>query len=132
MLCDKCWGMLRGHEGRVWKGTCKLHFDQHQDLQNLQDSAERHCGICRKLLQEWRKEDGAVDQQQIGSSEPSRETDSTTTEPFSSTASLSVVRDVDKYDLFRLDFDLKRGEKIRKRTFVLKQTGRSDLSTSHM
>lgn len=124
MLCDKCWGMLRGHEGKVWKGTYILHFDHHQDLEMLRKSAELHCSICRKLFGEWTKQDfAAFDAQPLDQpQEPRKEAN---TKAFSSTASLSVVRGVDKYDLFRLDFRLECETKVRRRTFVLKQTGQS-------
>lgn len=130
MLCDKCWGMLRGHEGRVWKGTYDLHFNHHDALESLKKSADLVCGICRLLYETWNNPDRTmllhqqVGESQRGHDESTSQTGAETPYPFS-TASLSVVRDVDEHDLFKLDFQLKHGKKTRKRTFVLKQSGQS-------
>lgn len=127
MLCHTCWAMLRGHEGRVWKGTFDLHFSHHKTLKNLQDSAilGLGCSICRRLNEEWKKGDKTTEAGDDGTNIDLE------TEPFSSTASLSLVRNTKKEDeLFRLDFVLKSGRKMRKKTFVLVQTGQSMLSST--
>lgn len=132
MLCDKCWAMLRGHEGRVWKGTYILQFEHHQNLLALEDSANRHCSICRKLHEEWLREDDAalaqpspqpVGEVQSSDSEQRNETGISTIEPFSSEASISMVRVDDVDRIFRLNFVLKSAQRRRTRTFVLKPTG---------
>lgn len=75
--------------------------------------------LCTEPTRETRQEAAVSTERQ-----PESETE---TDGFRSTASLSVVRDVDEHDLFRLDFRLNCGDKVRKRTFVLKQTGQSIL-----
>lgn len=52
MLCDVCFRMLRGQDGRVWKGTYDLHFTHHRDRTSLRRSADMNCGICRVLHEE--------------------------------------------------------------------------------
>lgn len=52
MLCDVCFRMLRGQDGRVWKGTYDLHFNHHSSWGSLRRSADMNCGICRVLHEE--------------------------------------------------------------------------------
>ncbi|KAF2766267.1 HET-domain-containing protein [Teratosphaeria nubilosa] len=52
MLCGTCYGMLRGQQGRQWRGTFDLHFDHHKHARSLETSAEMGCCICRVLWEE--------------------------------------------------------------------------------
>jgi hypothetical protein len=52
MLCDTCFRMLRGQDGRIWKGTYDLNFNHHTQMKDLNRSADMHCGICRILFEE--------------------------------------------------------------------------------
>lgn len=136
--------MLRGHEGRVWKGTSDLHFHHQDTLEHLQESAALLCGICRILYQEWVKEEGRWPEERLEKPNTALQEHtnneafvSTSIHPgkadtteFSSTASLSVVRGLDEHDLFRLDFHLNHGAKTRKRTFVLRQISQSPFKSS--
>lgn len=133
MLCDKCFGgvgggVLRGHKGKIWKGTYDLHFNHHNDLQDLRNSAALICGICWILKDEWNAGESKVtDDRDIrqSQSEPTlkrKEVVHTETHMCSYSAvqpSLSVVHDTEKHDLFRLDFHLECGKKTLKRIFVL-------------
>lgn len=118
MLCDKCWGMLRGHDSRQWKGTYNLNFDHHNSLESLEKSSALKCGICRVLDEEWAERlDG----------EPRLETDH-----FQSSAGLSVVDDIDDKDIYRLDFKLtgtfSGTGSVHKKTFLLQETSGSRCS----
>jgi hypothetical protein len=59
MLCETCHGMLRGQDGRLWKGTYDLDFNHHTKMKDLHRSAT-HCGICRVLFEALRTELEAV------------------------------------------------------------------------
>ena len=52
MLCQTCWLMLAGQQGRQWQGTYNLHFEHHRNVDSLLESAERDCNICRVLCEE--------------------------------------------------------------------------------
>lgn len=106
MLCEVCFCMLRGQEGRVWKGTYDLHFSHHMSMLALRRSAEIHCGICRVLLTELQSHvpEGRLDEI-----------------PLDITASLFVPNPKVEH-VYRLDFKM-RSEQIRcQRTFMLKET----------
>lgn len=60
MLCDVCFRMLRGQDGRVWKGTYDLHFNHHSGWDSLRRSADMNCGICRVLHEELRSKHQAT------------------------------------------------------------------------
>lgn len=115
MLCDKCWGMLRGHDGQQWKGTYNLNFKHHSSLEGLKASSALNCGICRVLEEEWAVRLGG---------EPRLATDR-----FQSTAGLSVVNDVDDKDIYRLDFKLtgtlSDTDFVHKKTFLLQEISES-------
>lgn len=44
--------MLRGQEGRRWKGTYDLHFEHHRNAESLMQSVAMDCNICRVLCEE--------------------------------------------------------------------------------
>jgi hypothetical protein len=52
MLCATCYGMLRGHQGRQWRGTYDIHFTHHASAEDLAKSADVGCCICRVLLEQ--------------------------------------------------------------------------------
>lgn len=52
MICNTCFKMLRGQDGRIWKGTYDLNFTHHTQMTDLCHSADEHCGICRVLFAE--------------------------------------------------------------------------------
>lgn len=58
MICDTCFKMLRGQDGRIWKGTYDLNFKHHTRMKNLRRSADMHCGICRVLFVELQAKSG--------------------------------------------------------------------------
>jgi hypothetical protein len=108
MLCEVCFFMLRGQEGRLWQGTYDLRFNHHQSIQDLQLSARMRCGICRVLLEE------------LNSCLESR-TDRLEDQPLSITASLSVPNQRTEH-LYCLEFKLDCAQIRCRRTFVLKET----------
>jgi hypothetical protein len=55
MLCETCYGMLRGQDGRLWKGTYDLSFNHHTQVKDLHRAATR-CGICRVLFEALKTE----------------------------------------------------------------------------
>lgn len=118
MLCGICWHMLRGQQGRLFKGTFDLRFDHHSSIKALDASSREGCSICRVLQQELHK--WTVKNAEILPEELDR--------TFHSKASLNLVPDIEDQDVFRLDFRLTGGhdsEIISKRTFVLVQNGES-------
>jgi hypothetical protein len=52
MLCQICWLMLRGQEGRQWKGSYDLYFVHHRNVDSLIQSAGSDCNICMILCKE--------------------------------------------------------------------------------
>lgn len=44
--------MLRGQEGKVWKGTFDMNYEHHRKVDTLMQSAARDCNICRVLCEE--------------------------------------------------------------------------------
>jgi hypothetical protein len=52
MLCTICYDMLRGQEGRQWRGTYDLIFAHHASRVGLKKSAEMSCCICRIVYDE--------------------------------------------------------------------------------
>lgn len=70
MLCDVCFRMLRGQDGRVWKGTYDLHFNHHSDWNSLRRSADMNCGICRVLHEELRSKHQATSRSSTIESKP--------------------------------------------------------------
>lgn len=114
MLCDVCFRMLRGQEGRIWKGTYDLHFNHHTNGKDLRRSAKMNCGICRVLFEELLpKLDPAIpiDQKEL-----------------SVTASLSLLSHPRLQHLYRLDFKLRCGRVRSQRTFILKRTSKTPFS----
>ncbi|KAF2643375.1 hypothetical protein P280DRAFT_251244 [Massarina eburnea CBS 473.64] len=110
MICDTCFRMLRGQEGRIWKGTYDLHFVHHTNGETFCQSAKMSCGICRVLLEEL---------------ELKCRTEATPLKfaELSITASLSrPPREPHLYHLYQLDFKLKCDNIRSKRTFLLKET----------
>lgn len=106
MLCDVCFRMLRGQEGRIWKGTYDLHFKHHTTGKGLRRAAKMNCGICRVLYEELQpKVDPATSIEQM---------------ELEVQASLSVLNDRAE-DLYRLDFKLRCDRVRSRRTFVLKK-----------
>jgi hypothetical protein len=58
MICATCFKMLRGQDGRIWKGTYDLNFNHHTQMKDLRRSADTHCGICRILFAELQTKAG--------------------------------------------------------------------------
>lgn len=155
MLCNICWGMLRGQIGRQWKGSYDLHFSHHESVKGLKASHDMGCGVCRVLfdklvqkfgkspeeLTQWldhdrKKEEeyrqGSVDR--VADSEDSGM--QTEFGQFHSSALLAVVHDFEQQEVFRLDFKLEWGlgpsaELVGERTFVLQQTGKGFMTPRH-
>ncbi|KAF1949897.1 HET-domain-containing protein [Byssothecium circinans] len=114
MLCDVCFRMLRGQEGRIWKGTYDLHYAHHYDGKTFLRSAMMNCGICRVLFEELELK------LQCDNGTPLEERD------LNITASLSVLHHPRVSHLYRLDFKM-RCDRIRsQRTFLLKKTDSGD------
>jgi hypothetical protein len=61
MICETCFKMLRGQDGRVWRGTYDLNFNHHTQMKNLRYSAHMHCGICRVLFADLQNQLGTTD-----------------------------------------------------------------------
>jgi hypothetical protein len=125
MICAVCYGLLRGQEGRQWRGTFDLIFDHHANLLGLKRSADMNCRICRSVFGELlqRAEMSSEERKwpigdwgaRISSKERSGRAGLIT-------AYLSEVYE-SKQDLkaYRLDLKL-RSERVG--TFVLQQTGK--------
>ena len=109
MLCNVCFRMLRGQEGRIWKGTYDLHFTHHSAGKELRRSALINCGICRVLFEELQTK---VDHTLVFDDLE-----------LLVTASLSVLDHPRVQHLYRLDFKLRCNRIRSQRTFVLKRTG---------
>lgn len=152
MLCDVCFRMLRGQDGRVWKGTYDLHFTHHPDRTSLHRSAEMNCGICRVLHEELQSKVVATLGVSAKATEPpihqsaaprstssngsarnsSRSNSSSrvrqTTDPketqFNISAMLSVLDHPRVKDLYRLDFKMRLDRTRCKRTFILQKNGK--------
>lgn len=52
MICSVCYRMLRGQEGRQWRGTYDLHFAHHRSQSSLTMSADMGCCFCSGLRNE--------------------------------------------------------------------------------
>lgn len=52
MICSVCYRMLRGQEGRHWRGTFDLHFAHHRSKSSLIMSADMGCCFCSALWNE--------------------------------------------------------------------------------
>lgn len=52
MICSVCYRMLRGQEGRQWRGTFDLHFAHHRSKSSLILSADMGCCFCSGLWTE--------------------------------------------------------------------------------
>jgi hypothetical protein len=115
MLCGVCSDMLHWHEGSQWRGMFDLQFDHHADARSLEDSVDKHCGICRNIWRELLPEDR--------SSSPSVHGEVEAQSPFTS-AYLSQSFGVGQEGVYRLDFKLRDGKMVG--SFVLQQ--RSALS----
>jgi hypothetical protein len=101
--------MMRGQEGRIWKGTYDLQFNHHKNVGDLRSSAKINCGVCRVLLEELKLRGG----KDMKWDEPS----------ISITASLFVPNpEVDQ--VYCLDFRMRYGQLQCQRSFVLKETGK--------
>lgn len=107
MICAVCHRMLRGHEGRTWRGTYDLHFHHHENVLELHKSADMGCCICRVIWDEVSRLKQA-------------EKKANNKEPCFIRAGLSRIRGWD--GVYRLDFKLRTTE-IPVGTFVLKQAG---------
>ncbi|PSN69911.1 HET-domain-containing protein [Corynespora cassiicola Philippines] len=112
MLCNVCFRMLRGQEGRIWKGTYDLHFTHHSAGKELRRSALINCGICRVLFEELQTK---VDHTLVFDDLE-----------LLVTASLSVLDHPRVQHLYRLDFKLRCNRIRSQRTFVLKRTASGD------
>jgi hypothetical protein len=116
MLCEVCFFMLRGQEGRIWQGTNDLRFNHHQSIKNLRVSAEMRCGICRVLFEEF-------------CSYLCLATEELDDYPITTTAILSVPKHSEK-PLYRLDFKLECARVRCQRTFVLQETSKIEQSVA--
>ena len=155
MLCDVCFRMLRGQDGRVWKGTYDLHFKHHPDWNSLRRSAGMNCGICRVLHEELQSRvDATAGSSTIdikpahSSSRQSSEAQDATTKrnansgaiqssssqrptadlrgpQFHISAMLSVLDHPRVKDLYRLDFRMRYDRTRCKRTFILQKNGKT-------
>lgn len=112
--------MLRGQEGRIWKGTYDLHFNHHTKGKDLRRSAEMNCGICRVLWEEL--------EEKLEKHGPSLDVDH---RELTVTASLSVLDHPRLKHLYRLDFKIRCDRTRCQRTFVLKRTSESLDILSH-
>ena len=108
MICSTCYGMLRGQDGRQWRGTFDLYFDHHVNLYEIGRSEDMGCCICRSLSY-------ALNQMEIQHEcrDPNHR------ERFVS-AFLSEVQG--KRDIYRLDFKLR--DSINIGTFLLQQASK--------
>jgi hypothetical protein len=70
MICDTCFKMLRGQDGRIWKGTYDLNFNHHTQIKDLHRSADMHCGICRVLFAELQTRTASREQELSVSKKP--------------------------------------------------------------
>lgn len=146
MLCDVCFRMLRGQDGRVWKGTYDLHFQHHSDEDSLHRSAGMNCGICRVLYEELSsKKSNSTPKPSITTTKhaqlldvPDKETqtpsrgdeinprsNSRSSSPggprFEVTGMLSVLDHPRVKDLYRLDFKIRHAQIRSRRTFILQK-----------
>jgi hypothetical protein len=150
MLCDVCFRMLRGQDGRVWKGTYDLHFKHHPDPKSLLRSAGMNCGVCRVLHEELQSkleatgvntmtdnkstqtpimQDFPLNGTTVGDSLSNRSSPKCPTvaskEPqFNISAMLSVLDHPRVKDLYRLDFKIRHDRTRCKRTFILQKNGK--------
>jgi hypothetical protein len=99
--------MLRGQDRRQWHGTYDLHFNHHDSVRELQESAIHHCGICRSIYQELCTK--------LAGEKPSENC------PLAITACLSVIPNFDPIRLYRLDFKIRYDALRCQRTFILKK-----------
>jgi hypothetical protein len=86
MICDTCFKMLRGQDGRIWKGTYDLNFNHHTQMKDLRRSADMHCGICRVLFAELRTRSGSGARESSVSKDP--ESTQLSSDPLQSTIQL--------------------------------------------
>ena len=135
MICRVCYGVLRGHQGSQWRGTFDLHFDHHTSRQELENSAEMSCVICRSLSYELKRLEKREEKQAAaiwdGVSTYIRlllwgELDTKVIESQNQkrflSAYLSKVHGLGKHAIYRLDFKLRDSERVG--TFALQQIGR--------
>lgn len=109
MICAVCYRMLRGQDGRQWRGTFDLHFDHQTTKSGLVLSAEMGCCICRTISYE-------LSQLYQGDTYPKDRGRFIT-------AFLSEVPEVhEQRGLYRLDFKLSDSRRLG--TFLLQQTSK--------
>jgi hypothetical protein len=100
--------MLRGQDRRQWKGTYDLHFNHHNSVNELKDSAAHYnCGICRSILVELRTK--------LDGSEPVEQ------ELLAVSASITGITSPESKKLWRLDFKIRYAAIRCRRTFILKE-----------
>jgi hypothetical protein len=121
MLCDVCFRMLRGHEGRIWTGTHDLQLNHHTKMNVFRRSAMINCGICRTLFDELMPKVNVLfsPSQNEYSAEQELSIDKM---ELSVIASLSVQKYKNIKELYRLDFKMKCNDITGQRTFILKGT----------
>jgi hypothetical protein len=113
MICTACYGMLRGQDGRQWRGTFDLYFDHHTFRWELERSAEMGCTICRTIRYNVKKlelMDGSLPPEYQGLKNRGRFV----------CAFLSEIHE--GQGVYRLDFKL--WDQRRLGTFLLKQTSK--------
>lgn len=136
MICNVCYGVLRGHQGDQWRGTFDLQFDHQFNRLELQKSASTNCCICRsifcELLRIEKKNPRVASRAEEGwysyafrlisgrYLRNSRQTLSDKSRPLIS-AYLSEVYGLKQGEVYRLDLKLRDSEGLG--TFVLKETG---------
>ncbi|KAK7942730.1 uncharacterized protein PG986_011843 [Apiospora aurea] len=108
MLCATCWKNLRGQDGRVWKGTYNLYYHQDQAPAQLRSAGKSGCQVCRPIYSLYEDRRRSLGYEQ-------------TEKEISIDASLFVVDNEEKPELYRLNYNLQQGKLRIKQTFVLQE-----------
>lgn len=115
MICATCYGMLRGHVGRQWRGTWDIYFNYHKSEDRLKNAADMGCCFCVSTYYKLRH----VRQN----------------EPWNAKQQCLIRAHLDKVprrnDLYRLDFRLSDRSRTLG-TFLLEHTGTCPRLLKHL
>ncbi|KAF4632612.1 hypothetical protein G7Y89_g5514 [Cudoniella acicularis] len=104
MICNICFGILRGQVGRRYRGSFDLIFDHQATLGSLKQSADMACCICRRIWEDIMNMP-ITDNSLKLSSLYSREKGAFVS------AHISIMKN--RQDAYRLDFTLSRASTVK-------------------